>query len=133
MVIPTSAFSRISAEIIKKNSNDFVKGGVDNMQSEFKYSWVLIAVNRGFTDSVMQTAKKAGATGGTVIKARHAEADIVEAFANVKLEDEKEIVAILAPENVRNEILESVNTEFGLKSEAQGVVLSIPVEKVFKI
>lgn len=103
------------------------------MQSEFKYSLVLIAVNRGFTDSVMQTAKKAGATGGTVIKARHAEADIVEAFANVKLEDEKEIVAILAPENVRNEILESVNTEFGLKSEAQGVVLSIPVEKVFKI
>ncbi|MBQ4108983.1 MAG: hypothetical protein IJC80_06245 [Clostridia bacterium] len=133
MVIPTSAFSRISAEIIKKNSNDFVKGGVDNMQSEFKYSLVLIAVNRGFTDSVMQTAKKAGATGGTVIKARHAEADIVEAFANVKLEDEKEIVAILAPENVRNEILESVNTEFGLKSEAQGVVLSVPVEKVFKI
>ena len=47
------------------------------MQSEFKYSLVLIAVNRGFTDSVMQTAKKAGATGGTVIKARHAEAEIV--------------------------------------------------------
>lgn len=133
LVIPTSAFSRISAEIIKKNSNDFVKGGADNMQSEFKYSLVLIAVNRGFTDSVMQTAKKAGATGGTVIKARHAEADIVEAFANVKLEDEKEIVAILAPEGTRNQILEDVNNEFGLKSEAQGVVLSIPVEKVFKI
>ena len=133
MVIPTSAFSRISAEIIKKNSNDFVKGGADNMQSEFKYSLVLIAVNRGFTDSVMQTAKKAGATGGTVITARHADADIVEAFANVKLEDEKEIVAILAPEGTRNQILEDVNNEFGLKSEAQGVVLSIPVEKVFKI
>ena len=81
----------------------------------------------------LDAARAAGATGGTVIKARHAEADIVEAFANVKLEDEKEIVAILAPENVRNEILESVNTEFGLKSEAQGVVLSVPVEKVFKI
>lgn len=133
MVIPTSAFSRISAEIIKKNSNDFVKGGADNMQSEFKYSLVLISVNRGFTDSVMQTARKAGATGGTVIKARHAEADIIEAFANVKLEDEKEIVAILAPEGTRNQILEDVNNEFGLKSEAQGVVLSIPVEKVFKI
>lgn len=133
MVIPTSAFSRISAEIIKKNSNDSTKGGVDSMQSEFKYSLILISVNRGFTDKVMQTAKKAGATGGTVIKARHAEADIVEAFANVKLEDEKEIVAILAPEGTRNQILEDVNNEFGLKSEAQGVVLSVPVEKVFKI
>ncbi len=133
MVIPTSAFSRISAEIIKKNSNDYVKGGEDNMQSEFKYSLILISVNRGFTDAVMQTAKKAGATGGTVIKARHAEADIVEAFANVKLEDEKEIVAILAAESIRNQILEDVNSEFGLKSEAQGVVLSVPVDKVFKI
>ena len=126
MVIPTNAFSRISAEIIKKNSNDSIKGGEDNMQSEFKYSWILISVNRGYTGAVMQTAKKAGATGGTIIKARHAEADIVEAFANVKLEDEKEIVTILAPDSVRNQILEDVNNEFGLKSEAQGVVLSVP-------
>lgn len=133
MVIPTNAFSRISAEIIKKNSNDSIKGGEDNMQSEFKYSLILISVNRGYTGAVMQTAKKAGATGGTIIKARHAEADIVEAFANVKLEDEKEIVTILAPDSVRNQILEDVNNEFGLKSEAQGVVLSVPVEKVFKI
>ena len=48
-------------------------------------------------------------------------------------QEEKEIVAILAPDSVRNQILESVNNEFGLKSEAQGVVLSVPVDKVFKI
>ena len=28
---------------------------------------------------------------------------------------------------------ESVNNEFGLKSEAQGTVLSVPVDQVFKI
>ncbi len=133
MIISTSAFSRISAEIIKKNSGDFIKGGGDDMQSEFKYSLILIAVNRGYTDQVMQTAKKAGATGGTVIKARLAEAEIVEAYANTKLNEEKEIVTILAPDSARNQILEDVNNEFGLKSEAQGTVLSIPVDKVFKI
>ena len=134
MIISTNAFSRISAEIIKRNSNDSIKGGGDEkMSSEYKYSLILAAVNRGYTDSVMQTAKIAGATGGTVIKARHAEAEIVEAFANTKLNEEKEIIAILAPDSVRNQILESVNNEFGLKSEAQGVVLSVPVDKVFKI
>lgn len=133
MIIPTNAFSRISSEIIKKNSNDYVKGDGDNMQSEYKYSLIFISVNRGFTDNVMHTAKIAGATGGTVIKARLAEADIVEAYANTVLNEEKEIVAILAPDSVRNQILESVNNEFGLKSEAQGVVLSVPVDKVFKI
>lgn len=133
MIIPTSAFSRISAEIIKRNSNDSTKGGADKMQSEYKYSLILISVNRGYTANVMQTAKAAGATGGTVIKARLASAEIVEAYADTKLNEEKEIVAILAPDSVRNQILESVNNEFGLKSEAQGTVLSIPVDQVFKI
>ncbi len=133
MIISTNAFSRISSEIIKKNSNDYTKGGGDEMSSEYKYSLILISVNRGFTDEVMQTAKMAGATGGTIIKARLAEAEIVEAYANTVLNEEKEIVAILAPDSVRNQILESVNNEFGLKSEAQGVVLSVPVDKVFKI
>ena len=133
MIISTNAFSRISAEIVKRNSSDNIKGGGNPMSSEYKYSLILAAVNRGYTDNVMQTAKIAGATGGTVIKARLAEAQIVEAFANTKLDEEKEIIAILAPDSVRNNILESVNNEFGLKSEAQGVVLSVPVDKVFKI
>lgn len=133
MIIPTNAFSRISTEIIKKNSNDFVKGDGDKMSSEYKYSLILISVNRGFTDNVMQTAKIAGATGGTIIKARHADAAVMEAYSNQVLSEEKEIVAILAPDSVRNQILEAVNNEFGLKSEAQGVVLSVPVDKVFKI
>ena len=133
MVIPTTAFSRISAEIIKKNSYDFVKGDGDKMSSEYNYSLILISVNRGFTDKVMHTAKIAGATGGTVIKARHAEAQIMEAFSNQVLSEEKEIVTILAPDSVRNKILEAVNNEFGLKSEAQGVVLSVPVDNVYKI
>lgn len=133
MIIPTSAFSRISSEIIKKNSNDYTKGGGEDMHSEYKYSLIMISVNRGYTDAVMQTAKKAGATGGTVIKARLAEAQIVEAYANTKLDEEKEIVTILAPDSIRNQILEDVNNEFGLKSAAQGVVLSVPVDKVFKI
>ena len=133
MIIPTTAFSRISAEIIKKNSYDFVKGDGDKMSSEYNYSLILISVNRGFTDKVMHTAKIAGATGGTIIRARHAEAQIMEAYSDQVLGEEKEIVTILAPDSVRNQILEAVNAEYGLKSEAQGVVLSVPVDKVFKI
>lgn len=133
MIISTSAFSRITAEIIKRNSSSITKGDGENMHSEYKYSLILISVNRGYTDAVMQTAKKAGATGGTVIKARLAEAQEIEAYANTVLDEEKEIVTILAPNSIRNQILEDVNNQFGLKSEAQGTVLSVPVDKVFKI
>ena len=133
MVISPVAFSRITAEIIKRNSSNIVKGDGNNMHSEFEYSLILISVNRGYTDEVMQTAKKAGATGGTIIKARLAEAQEIEAYANTKLDEEKEIVTILAPNSIRNQILEDINNRFGLKSEAQGTVLSVPVDKVFKI
>ena len=133
MIISTSAFSKITAEIIKRNSSDITKGDGEKMHSEYKYSLILISVNRGYTDAVMQTAKKAGATGGTVIKARLAESQQIEAYANTVLDEEKEIVTILAPNSIRNQILEDVNNEFGLKSEAQGTVLSVPVDKVFKI
>ena len=133
MVISPTAFSRITAEIIKRNSTEIEKGDGNNMHSEFDYSLILISVNRGYTDAVMQVAKKAGATGGTIIKARLAEAQEIEAYANTKLDEEKEIVTILAPNSIRNQILEDINRDFGLKSEAQGTVLSIPVDKVFKI
>ena len=133
MVLSPNAFSRISAEIIKRNSKGIEKGDGKNMHSGFEYSLILISVNRGYADAVMQTAKKAGATGGTVIKARLAEAQEIEAYANTVLSEEKEIVTILAPNSIRNQILEDVNEQFGLKSEAQGTVLSLPVNKVFKI
>ena len=133
MVISPSAFSKISAEIIKRNSKNIEKGGGNNMHSEFDYSLILISVNRGYADEVMQTAKKAGATGGTIIKARMAEAQEIEAYANAKLDEEKEIFTILAPNSIRNQILEDINSQFGLKSDAQGTVFSVPVDKVFKI
>jgi hypothetical protein len=60
-------------------------------------------------------------------------ATTIEAYADTKLNEEREIVSILAPDSVRNQILEDVNSEFGLKSEAQGTVFSVPVDKVFKI
>ena len=78
----------------------------------------------------MQTARKAGATGGTVIRARMAGA---EQLLDPQLSEEKEIIAILAPDSVRNQIMEEVNKEYGMRSEAKGVVCSVPVDKALKI
>lgn len=100
------------------------------MKSEYQHSLILITVNQGYTDGVMQTARKAGATGGTVIRARMAGA---EQLLDPQLSEEKEIIAILAPDSVRNQIMEEVNKEYGMRSEAKGVVCSVPVDKALKI
>lgn len=134
MILSTSAMSRLTAEVIlQRTGKTDLKGDSSAMNSEYQHSLIFINVNPGYTDKVMHTAKKAGATGGTVIRARMASANQTSDMANLHIQDEKEIIAILAPDTIRNQIMEEVNNEFGLRSEAKGVVCSVPVDKAFKI
>ena len=106
---------------------------VKPMKNEHQHSLILIAVNQGYTDQVMQTAKKAGATGGTIVRARLAGSDTEAVFQGMELQPEREILAILAPDRIRDQVMEDVNREFGLRSEAGGILCSLPVDKAFKI
>ena len=134
MILSTSAISKLTAEIIlQKTDTTDMKGDSSAMNSEYQHSLIFINVNPGYTDEVMHTAKKAGATGGTVIRARMANTNQKSDMAELHIQAEKEIIAILAPDTVRNHIMEEVNKEFGFRSEANGVVCSVPVDKAFKI
>lgn len=94
-------------------------------------SLILISVNQGFTGPVMETAKKAGARGGTILRARLAGSE--ELTATMQMRPEQEIIAIVAPTERRAAIMEAVNTAHGPRSEAGGVVLSMGVEQLTKI
>ncbi|MCM1056362.1 MAG: hypothetical protein NC517_01975 [Firmicutes bacterium] len=131
ILLSTSAINYIAAELLLLQAADGEAEGEESaMKSEYHHSLILITVNQGYTDSVMQTAKKAGATGGTVIRARLAGAEQIMAL---QAQEEKEIIAILAADSVRNQIMEEVNKEFGLRSEARGVVCAVPVDRAMKI
>lgn len=131
MLLSTSAINHIAAELLLMQAADTeLEGEESAMKSEYRHSLILITVNQGYTDRVMQTAKKAGATGGTVIRARLAGAEQIVAL---QVQEEKEIIAILAPDSVRNQIMEEVNREFGLRSDARGVVCAVPVDRAMKI
>lgn len=130
MLLSISAINNITAELLLQTENSEIEGEESAMKSEYHHSLILITVNQGYTDRVMQTAKKAGATGGTVIRAR---LEGTEQVMALQVQEEKEIIAILAPDSVRNQIMEEVNKEFGLRSEARGVVCSVPVDRAMKI
>lgn len=134
MMLSPSAISHLAAVIIARQTGELPeKEGNDMLKSEFKHSLIFIAANQGYTEQIMQTVKKAGATGGTIIRARLAGAENPEQFHGVTLQGEKEIITILAPDSIRNQILEDVNKEFGLRTETQAIICSLPVEKAFKI
>lgn len=134
MILSPSAINHLTAVIIARQTGELpAVEGSDAMKSEYKHSLIFIAVNQGYTEQVMHTARKAGATGGTIIRSRLAGAENPEKFHGVALQAEKEIVTILAADTIRDQILEDVNREFGLRTPAQGIIGALPVEKAFKI
>ena len=134
MCFRLSAINRLTAEIIQKSEADSeVKGGAKRMANTHKQQLILVTVNQGFTNQVMQTAKKAGAMGGTILRARLASADKLDQFGNIAAQEEKEVIAILAPVGDAARIMEEVNKEHGFHTEACGMITALPVDKAYKI
>ena len=133
IVLAVSAASRVLTEILDFQNEKNTEKGTGAMKNEHHNNLILISVNEGYSDEVMQVARKAGATGGTVIKGRLAD---MEQFAQLNQSDtdgEREMLFILAPQNTSRQIMEDVNKAFGITSEAGGIVFAVPTEKAYKI
>lgn len=113
-------------------TNEKHEGGV-KVHNEKEHSLIWVAVNHGYSDQVMHTATKAGATGGTVIRSRWVGAQKLEQFHAITLQDEKEIIVIACDKSVRNAIMDAINKEHGLKFEQQASVFSLPIDRMVKL
>lgn len=78
----------------------------------------------------MDAAKKFGARGGTVINARGTASKDTETFFHITIQPEKEIVMILVPKNIKDDVLHALYKEVGLDTAGQGIAFSVPVESV---
>lgn len=133
MVISLKAINSLTAVLASRAADKLTEQEAEvNMKNEYKHSLVLVAVNRGFADDVMQAARRAGATGGTVIKANLADNDAGE-LLGVTLEEEREIVAIMVPDSIRDGIMEDINRELGIRTDAQAILCAVGVDKAMRI
>lgn len=133
IVLKVAAASRILVEMLDFNSDNNTEKGDGAMKNEHHNNLIVISVNEGYSDDVMQIARKAGATGGTVIKGRLAEFEQLAEIRKTDIDGEREMLLILAPLNTSKQIMDDVNKQFGLTSAANGVVFALPTEKAYKI
>ena len=103
------------------------------MEQGNQHTLILVAVNYGYTDAVMDTARACGAKGGTIIRARWAGSRTVGKFAGITLQDEKEILAIVASRKEQAHIMEEINRLHGLRSSPQAVVIGLPIDHMAKL
>ena len=91
---------------------------------------IICIVNNGFSDTVMEAAKEAGARGGTVLNARGTANKEAEAFFHIAIQPEKEIVMILVDAKIKDAVLHALYQKAGLDTMGQGIAFSLPVDNV---
>ena len=102
------------------------------MSGESKNVLVITIVDKGNTDLVMDSAREAGETGGTVVKANGTGAEIAK-FFGVSISEEKEMVYIVTKREDRDAIMHAIMDKAGVNTDAHGVIFSLPVDKVVGI
>ena len=100
---------------------------------KFEHELILCIVNEGFSEVVMEAAREAGASGGTIIHARGTANKEAEEFFKITIQPEKEIVMILVPVKIKEAVLHALYQSAGLKTPGQGIAFSLPVDNVIGI
>ena len=131
--IPVSGLNSLVANLAAYHAESLKEKEEGNDMARSENSLILVVCARGCTDDVMTTAKAHGARGGTVIKGRLSGRKELEQAYEVDLKAEREIVAIVVPTSLRNPIMEAINTEHGLRSEAQAALCSLPIEQIVRL
>jgi len=125
----TALSSLMAAFIDMKTKVDRGKEGP--MENQQKSSMILVTVNQGYTDVVMETARKAGARGGTIIRGRWAgDESFAQTSGITTLQAEKELIFIVVPTELRNGIMDAIAKNHGLRTEAGAMVTAIGVEQL---
>ncbi len=101
--------------------------------AEYTHEAIFCIVNDGYSEAVMDAAKKFGARGGTVINARGTASKEAETFFHITIQPEKEIVMILVPSQIKDDVLRALYEEVGLDTAGQGIAFSMPVDGVVGI
>ena len=100
---------------------------------DIKHSLIAAVVNQGYSEAVMDAAREAGAGGGTVIHSRRLGDMEAMSFWGLSIQEEKEIVFIVADKEHKLKIMQAIGEKCGVHSEAKGLVVSLPIDSVIGI
>lgn len=128
-----SGMSAILAVALSRLEEMRPERGEQIMEQGNHHSLILVTVNQGYTDAVMDAARAAGARGGTVIRARWTGAEEVEKFVGITIQAEKEVLAIVANNRERNAIMEAIDRTHGMRTSAQAMVVSLPIDHTARL
>ena len=103
-------------------------GGKPSM--EFKHELIVVILNEGYSDFVMDAARSAGAGGGTVLHAKGTGSRRAEKFFGVSLAEEKDLIYIVAHSDEKADIMRAISETAGPGTKAGAICFSLPISSV---
>ena len=78
----------------------------------------------------METAKKAGARGGTIVRGRWVGDEQTAQLRGLASQSEKEMLFIVVPKEIRNQVMDAINGTHGVQTEAGALVCSLGIDRL---
>lgn len=103
------------------------KKGEESALKDTKYELLVVIANQGYTEMIMDAAREANASGGTVIHAKGTGAEKAEKFLGVSIAAEKEMIFMVTRKEKKNAIMKAIMEKAGIESKARSIVFSLPV------
>lgn len=125
-IIPLASIGGLKALRFLTGDQTF-EHGEESVLKDTKFELLVIIANQGYTELIMDAARKMQAGGGTVIHAKGTGMESADKFLGVTLAAEKEIIFIVVKKEQKNAIMKSVMEDAGLNSKAKSVIFSLPV------
>jgi len=101
-----------------------------NTQMDALHDLIIVVLNRGYCEDVMESARGAGATGGTVMNARGCGAASLEKFFGMVIAPEKELIWIVTKKSVTTDIMAAIAANVGPGTDASAVSFSLTVNNL---
>ena len=131
--VPLTGVSKLMLQMMDHTaaqSGEINRRKGENSMDDSTYTLIAAIVNRGFCDDVMDAARAAGAGGGTVVHSRSIGNREASSVWGLSVQEEKEIVLILADHEKKGDIMRAIGEKCGMHSDAKGIVLSLPIDSV---
>lgn len=104
----------------------FMKGE-ESVLKDTKYELLVVVANQGYTETIMEAARRGKAAGGTMIHAKGTGKEGAEKFLGVSLAAEKELIFIVVRREQKNEVMSAIMEDAGIETRAGAIVFSVPV------
>lgn len=127
---PGVVFSVQASRFLKGGAGEVAEMAEDNVAQDHGRRLICAVLNKGFACDAMAAARKAGAKGGTIVNARGTANEDDARFFGVTLTPEKEMLMVVAEEDVSDAVFSAIGGLPCLADKGSGIVFALPVADV---